>query len=138
MAQGFSNALVGRLSQSAQVPLLATGTRLRWGRPARLLAESACGRFVYVSGSPCFTARQGSSSLSLRSYAANAFSRHSSWENAPDYTELQRWDVVGLGQAMVDFAAAVDEDFLEAIDAEKGDRRYVAAKFGSRAFRNLQ
>ena len=33
------------------------------------------------------------------------------------------WDVVGLGQAMVDFSAAVSDDFLEELGVEKGSRR---------------
>ena len=33
------------------------------------------------------------------------------------------WDVVGLGQAMVDFSAAVSDEFLEELGVEKGSRR---------------
>ena len=33
------------------------------------------------------------------------------------------WDIVGLGQAMVDFAAAVDDSFLDGLGMEKGSRR---------------
>ncbi len=33
------------------------------------------------------------------------------------------WDVVGLGQAMVDFSAAVSDEFLEGLGVEKGSRR---------------
>nr|GMC93111.1 Carbohydrate/puine kinase, PfkB, conserved site protein [Ipomoea batatas] len=37
----------------------------------------------------------------------------------------QRWDVLGLGQAMVDFSGTVDEDFLERLGLEKGTRKVV-------------
>ena len=38
----------------------------------------------------------------------------------------ETWDVVGLGQGMVDFSAHVDDAFLQRLDFEKGARRYVA------------
>lgn len=37
----------------------------------------------------------------------------------------ERWDVVGLGQAMVDFSGIVDDDFLERLGLEKGTRKVV-------------
>jgi len=52
-----------------------------------------------------------------------AASRHSglpNWENNP------AWDVLGLGQAMVDFQAAVDDEFLAGIGIEKGGRRIIS------------
>ena len=33
------------------------------------------------------------------------------------------WDIVGLGQAMVDFSAAVNDSFLDGLGMEKGSRR---------------
>lgn len=36
---------------------------------------------------------------------------------------LQEFDVLGLGQLMIDYAAAVDEDTLAALDVPKGGRR---------------
>ncbi|OMO96653.1 Ribokinase [Corchorus olitorius] len=36
-----------------------------------------------------------------------------------------RWDVVGLGQAMVDFSGMVDDEFLERLGLEKGTRKVV-------------
>ncbi|KAL5568283.1 hypothetical protein UlMin_024858 [Ulmus minor] len=36
-----------------------------------------------------------------------------------------RWDVLGLGQAMVDFSGTVDDEFLEKLDLEKGTRKVV-------------
>ncbi|CAI9089529.1 OLC1v1024116C1 [Oldenlandia corymbosa var. corymbosa] len=36
-----------------------------------------------------------------------------------------RWDVLGLGQAMVDFSGMVDDDFLERLGLEKGTRKLV-------------
>ncbi|KAK4362777.1 hypothetical protein RND71_018018 [Anisodus tanguticus] len=37
----------------------------------------------------------------------------------------QRWDVLGLGQAMVDFSGVVDDEFLERLGLEKGTRRVI-------------
>lgn len=42
-----------------------------------------------------------------------------------DLPDVDRWDVLGLGQAMVDFSGVVDEEFLERLDLEKGTRRLV-------------
>ncbi|XP_043716607.1 uncharacterized sugar kinase slr0537 [Telopea speciosissima] len=37
----------------------------------------------------------------------------------------ERWDVLGLGQAMVDFSGVVDDEFLERLGLEKGTRKLV-------------
>ncbi|KAE8656130.1 V-type proton ATPase subunit H-like [Hibiscus syriacus] len=37
----------------------------------------------------------------------------------------ERWDVLGLGQAMVDFSGLVDDEFLERLGLEKGTRKVV-------------
>ncbi|KAF5749251.1 putative Ribokinase [Tripterygium wilfordii] len=37
----------------------------------------------------------------------------------------ERWDVLGLGQAMVDFSGMVDVEFLERLGLEKGTRKVV-------------
>ncbi|XP_059304336.1 uncharacterized protein LOC132056249 [Lycium ferocissimum] len=37
----------------------------------------------------------------------------------------QRWDVLGLGQAMVDFSGVVDNEFLERLGLEKGTRKVI-------------
>ncbi|KAJ4843328.1 hypothetical protein Tsubulata_047779 [Turnera subulata] len=37
----------------------------------------------------------------------------------------ERWDVLGLGQAMVDFSGVVDDEFLEKLGLEKGTRKVV-------------
>ncbi|XAR52074.1 Adenosine kinase [Bertholletia excelsa] len=37
----------------------------------------------------------------------------------------ERWDVLGLGQAMVDFSGMVDHGFLERLGLEKGTRKLV-------------
>ncbi|CAN1186848.1 Uncharacterized sugar kinase slr0537 [Linum perenne] len=36
-----------------------------------------------------------------------------------------KWDVVGLGQAMVDFSGIVDDEFLDRLGLEKGTRKVV-------------
>ncbi|RZC69356.1 hypothetical protein C5167_032435 [Papaver somniferum] len=36
-----------------------------------------------------------------------------------------RWEVVGLGQAMVDFSGMVDNEFLEKLEIEKGTRKLI-------------
>ncbi|KNA14286.1 hypothetical protein SOVF_108850 [Spinacia oleracea] len=42
-----------------------------------------------------------------------------------NFNDVDRWDVLGLGQAMVDFSGVVDDEFLERLDLEKGTRRLV-------------
>ncbi|XP_062147399.1 uncharacterized protein LOC133855344 [Alnus glutinosa] len=37
----------------------------------------------------------------------------------------ERWDVLGLGQAMVDFSGTVDDEFLNKLGLEKGTRKVV-------------
>ncbi|XP_031259470.1 uncharacterized protein LOC116117589 [Pistacia vera] len=37
----------------------------------------------------------------------------------------ERWDVLGLGQAMVDFSGVVDDEFLERLGLEKGTRKVI-------------
>ncbi|CAH8275147.1 unnamed protein product [Arabidopsis lyrata] len=37
----------------------------------------------------------------------------------------ERWDVLGLGQAMVDFSGVVDDEFLEKLGLEKGTRKLI-------------
>ncbi|XP_015952853.1 uncharacterized protein LOC107477369 [Arachis duranensis] len=37
----------------------------------------------------------------------------------------ERWDVLGLGQAMVDFSGIVDDEFLNKLGLEKGTRKVV-------------
>ncbi|WIA33033.1 hypothetical protein OEZ86_006190 [Tetradesmus obliquus] len=38
----------------------------------------------------------------------------------------QEWDVLGVGQAMVDFAASVDEGMLQSLNVPKGGRRVIS------------
>ncbi|XP_010433342.1 PREDICTED: uncharacterized protein LOC104717471 [Camelina sativa] len=40
-------------------------------------------------------------------------------------TSPERWDVLGLGQAMVDFSGVVDDEFLEKLGLEKGTRKLI-------------
>ncbi|CAO2821593.1 unnamed protein product [Amaranthus hypochondriacus] len=46
-------------------------------------------------------------------------------DQALNFPEVDRWDVLGLGQAMVDFSGVVDDEFLERLDLEKGTRKLV-------------
>lgn len=39
------------------------------------------------------------------------------------HSDNKGWDILGLGQAMVDFSAAVDDDFLVDLGLKKGGRR---------------
>ncbi|KAG6549627.1 hypothetical protein Mapa_008605 [Marchantia paleacea] len=43
----------------------------------------------------------------------------------PEMTMPDRWDVVGLGQAMVDFSGIVEDGFLQALGLVKGTRKVV-------------
>nr|GMC68230.1 Carbohydrate/puine kinase, PfkB, conserved site protein [Ipomoea batatas] len=45
--------------------------------------------------------------------------------SSPTSVLAKRWDVLGLGQAMVDFSGMVDDDFLEKLGLEKGTRKVV-------------
>lgn len=44
---------------------------------------------------------------------------------SPTSVLSHRWDVLGLGQAMVDFSGMVDENFLDRLGLEKGTRKVV-------------
>ncbi|KAK4796016.1 hypothetical protein SAY86_028342 [Trapa natans] len=48
-------------------------------------------------------------------------------EDEDDHPTLmpERWDVVGPGQAMVDFSSMVDDEFLEKLGLDKGTRKVV-------------
>lgn len=49
----------------------------------------------------------------------------------------ERWDVLGLGQAMVDFSGTVDDDFLERLGLEKGTRKLVNHEERGRVLRAM-
>ncbi|MQL88889.1 hypothetical protein Taro_021453 [Colocasia esculenta] len=49
----------------------------------------------------------------------------------------ERWDVLGLGQAMVDFSGVVDDEFLERLGIEKGTRRVVNHEERGRVLRAM-
>ncbi|XP_022742295.1 uncharacterized protein LOC111293689 isoform X2 [Durio zibethinus] len=48
-----------------------------------------------------------------------------------------RWDVLGLGQAMVDFSGMVDDEFLERLGLEKGTRKVVNHEERGRVLRAM-
>lgn len=49
----------------------------------------------------------------------------------------ERWDVLGLGQAMVDFSGMVDDEFLERLGIEKGTRKLVNHEERGRVLRAM-
>ncbi|KAK9272276.1 hypothetical protein L1049_002647 [Liquidambar formosana] len=49
----------------------------------------------------------------------------------------ERWDVLGLGQAMVDFSGIVDDEFLERLGLEKGTRKVVNHEERGRVLRAM-
>lgn len=49
----------------------------------------------------------------------------------------ERWDVLGLGQAMVDFSGMVDEAFLERLGIEKGTRKLINHEERGRVLRAM-
>ncbi|KAL6905375.1 hypothetical protein ACP4OV_002976 [Aristida adscensionis] len=49
----------------------------------------------------------------------------------------ERWDVLGLGQAMVDFSGMVDDEFLEILGLEKGTRKVVNHEERGRVLRAM-
>lgn len=48
-----------------------------------------------------------------------------------------RWDVLGLGQAMVDFSGMVDDEFLDRLGLEKGTRKVVYHEERGRVLRAM-
>ncbi|KAK1399338.1 Carbohydrate/puine kinase, PfkB, conserved site protein [Heracleum sosnowskyi] len=48
-----------------------------------------------------------------------------------------RWDVLGLGQAMVDFSGMVDDEFLERLGIEKGTRKLINHEERGRVLRAM-
>ncbi|KAJ6807230.1 uncharacterized protein M6B38_172425 [Iris pallida] len=49
----------------------------------------------------------------------------------------ERWDVLGLGQAMVDFSGVVDDAFLERVGMEKGTRKLINHEERGRVLRAM-
>ncbi|XP_059625100.1 uncharacterized protein LOC132268284 [Cornus florida] len=49
----------------------------------------------------------------------------------------ERWDVLGLGQAMVDFSGMVDDEFLERLGIAKGTRKVVNHEERGRVLRAM-
>uniref|UniRef100_A0A2P2K823 Carbohydrate kinase PfkB domain-containing protein n=2 Tax=Rhizophora mucronata TaxID=61149 RepID=A0A2P2K823_RHIMU len=49
----------------------------------------------------------------------------------------EKWDVLGLGQAMVDFSGMVDDEFLERLGLEKGTRKVVNHEERGRVLRAM-
>lgn len=49
----------------------------------------------------------------------------------------ERWDVLGLGQAMVDFSGMVDDEFLLRLGVEKGTRKVVNHEERGKALRAM-
>ncbi|XP_072960812.1 uncharacterized protein [Typha angustifolia] len=49
----------------------------------------------------------------------------------------ERWDVLGLGQAMVDFSGMVDDEFLNRVGIEKGTRKVVNHEERGRVLRAM-
>ncbi|KAK1307459.1 hypothetical protein QJS10_CPA10g01152 [Acorus calamus] len=49
----------------------------------------------------------------------------------------ERWDVLGLGQAMVDFSGVVDDEFLDRLGLEKGTRKVINHEERGRVLRAM-
>ncbi|OWM79395.1 hypothetical protein CDL15_Pgr022807 [Punica granatum] len=58
-------------------------------------------------------------------------------EDDPSPVMPERWDVVGLGQAMVDFSGVVDDEFLENLGLDKGTRKVVNHEERGRVLRAM-
>ena len=69
---------------------------------------------------------QHSVPCTLAALQGNAVQPQQQKRDSPTYTPA--WDVVGLGQAMVDLSATVDDDFLVRLGVVKGSRRYRQQK----------
>ncbi|KAK9675845.1 hypothetical protein RND81_11G035700 [Saponaria officinalis] len=65
------------------------------------------------------------STLTNNSPSDDLFSDTDLDEDDPTSPHIDRWDVIGLGQAMVDFSGVVDYEFLDKLGLEKGTRKLV-------------
>lgn len=133
---------LGRTCRSQEI---AFGFGRRRRSNLRLLAGSRSCR------SPCL--------MVLRSFAGHEAERGSCSENDEGYEEeieedvdhekqvedeesvasvaAERWDVLGLGQAMVDFSGMVHDEFLERLGLEKGTRKVVYHEERGRVLRAM-
>ncbi|XP_047308230.1 uncharacterized sugar kinase slr0537 [Impatiens glandulifera] len=59
------------------------------------------------------------------------------FESSTGYILPERWDVLGLGQAMVDFSGMVDDEFLGRLEVEKGTRKVVNHEERGKALRAM-
>ncbi|XP_057970040.1 uncharacterized protein LOC131159292 [Malania oleifera] len=81
----------------------------------------------------------------LASCEGRLFSAHGEDEEEDDsgeeddrgFVAPERWDVLGLGQAMVDFSGVVDEGFLKRLGLEKGTRKVVNHEERGRVLRAM-
>lgn len=95
-------------------------------------APHLCGRARFIDPPSCPALvklqnkiARGSSLVSTA--ALEDTSGRRSWQiaalSSTDQQEPSLWDVVGLGQAMVDISAAVDDDFVARTGIAKGERK---------------
>lgn len=112
------------------------------------------GGFLWVSPSSssslsvCWASNGGGGDLGRDNYVEDdeAGDESEADDDADEYDEEisgsasvlpERWDVLGLGQAMVDFSGMVDDDFLERLGLEKGTRKLVNHEERGRVLRAM-
>lgn len=132
----MSRVLSGRLACVA--PRTAASLPFEAGSSSRVgFSSSATSLFGGVKATPrnagtfiCTAGLRGAS-LGRRSWNSS-YDGHS-----PDFNPYSRWDVLGLGQAIVDFSASVNDDFLNAVDVPKGGRRVISVSERGEILSNL-
>ncbi|BBM98250.1 hypothetical protein MPTK1_1g12030 [Marchantia polymorpha subsp. ruderalis] len=71
----------------------------------------------------CSSHEEGEAQLNVEE--SDEFERSFQPYGIPEMTMPDRWDVVGLGQAMVDFSGIVEDGFLQGLGLVKGTRKVV-------------
>eukprot|EP01018_Ginkgo_biloba_P039901 Gb_02545 [translate_table: standard] len=100
-------------------PLVFNGSR---GLKIRGNGSSFFGWILLMKGKPTACSRN---SHKKRVYCCFSELQGQEAEGIREQIVPARWDVVGLGQAMVDFSGMVEDGFLEKLGLEKGIRRVV-------------
>ncbi|RWR80615.1 hypothetical protein CKAN_00926300 [Cinnamomum micranthum f. kanehirae] len=95
------------------------------------IKEMASSRVSAISGAPGLGGEETGSGIESGSESEEEE------EGEKEMKAPERWDVLGLGQAMVDFSGMVDDDFLERVGIEKGTRKIVNHEERGRVLRAM-
>lgn len=62
---------------------------------------------------------------------------NNSFDGSTPFSSDTRWDVLGLGQAIVDFSATVDDDFIDSVGVPTGGRKVISVEERGDIIQNL-